>query len=286
VTNARGQSVFYVFGGRRLRADGGLGAQLQFVQAYNAATNTWTTKAPAYVNHESHGARAIDGKIYIGGGIWGYETYQTFRMYDPATDTWTLKQNVPVPGFGGVSVVLGGKLYLLATCLYWTGCYVPEYTPPSDMRFFGYYDPATNQWTALTPPPSGQDHQFGVAGALGGKLYFVGGRHTNTLDIYDPATKQWTSGAPMGSNRAGAASATVAGKLYVIAGYRWDDAGTQATRVATTSRYDPSTNMWTNMKVAPRGGPGLVSDRVVVSGQPRIQVVGGERPGNNMQYIP
>jgi N-acetylneuraminic acid mutarotase len=121
---------------------------------------------------------------------------------------------------------------------------------------------------------------------MGGKLYFVGGRLSKTLDIYDPGTKQWTSGAPMDSNRDGAASATVAGKLYVIAGNHWDDAGTQSIPVATTSRYDPATDTWTNLKVAPRGGGGLIADRVVVNGQPRIEVVGGERPGNNMQYIP
>src|SRR4051812_4666892 len=56
--------------------------------------------------------------------------------------------------------------------------------------------------------------------------------------------------------------------------------------LATTSRYDPITNTWKNLTPSPRGGAGLAADRVVVGGQPRIDLVGGPRPGNNLQYIP
>jgi N-acetylneuraminic acid mutarotase len=289
VTNAQNQTVLYVFGGRRVRADGRLGAQLRTVQAYNAATNSWSDKNPSPAPIEySHGAEAIGGRIYIAGGKNGfYETLPYLWQYDPASDTWTRKRDLPVEGFGGVSGVIAGKLYVLARCLGSTSpCSNPDYEAPNDSRFFGAYDPTTDQWTPLALPPGGRDHQYGAAGVIGGKLYVAGGRHTNALDIYDPATNQWTSGASMGSNRGSAASATVAGKMYVIAGVRYDAAGSSGTSVATTSRYDPATNTWKNLAPAPRGGAGLAADRVVVGSQPRVDLVGGARPGNNLQYVP
>lgn len=289
VTTAQNRTVLYVFGGRRLRADGRLGAQLKTVQAYDAATNTWSDKNPSpSVLEQTHGAHAIGGKVYIAGGLSGFtESLPYLWQYDPARDTWIRKRDLPVEGFGGVSGVIGGKLYVLARCLGSTQpCSNPDYEAPNDSRFFGAYDPATNRWTPLALPPGGRDHQFGAAGVIGGKLYLAGGRHTNALDIYDPATNRWTTGASMGSNRGFAASATVAAKLYVVAGVRYDAAGSSGTPVTTTSRYDPATNTWKNLAQAPRGGAGLAADRVVVSGQPRIDLVGGARPGNNAQYVP
>jgi N-acetylneuraminic acid mutarotase len=291
VTNAQKQTVLYVFGGRRVRANGSLGAQLRDVQAYNTATNSWSFKTPLPVALDhSHGAREIGGKIYIAGGKNGFsESFRSLWQYNPTTDTWTKKRDLPVESSAGVSGVINGKLYVLARC---EDCDNPDYLPPNDPRFFGAYDPATDQWTPLALPPGGplDDHQYGAAGVIGGKLYVAGGLRTNALDIYDPATNHWSTGASMGSIRGYTASATVASELYIMAGYRYvynsDGTIASADAVATTSRYNPATNRWTNLKVAPRGGGGMASDRVFVQGEPRIEVVGGAQPGNNLQYIP
>jgi N-acetylneuraminic acid mutarotase len=280
VPNAQNQKILYVFGGRQ---------QVLTVQAYNAATNTWTNKKPAPSLIEfPHGARAIGSKIYIAGGTFGpSETSSLLWRYDPASDTWSRKRNVPVESSAGVSGVMNGKLYVLARC---EDCDNPDYQPPHDPRFFGAYDPATDQWTSLALPPGGRDHQHGAAGVIGGKLYVAGGRTSNALDIYDPATNHWTTGPSMGSIRGYTASATVAGKLYVIAGARfvYNSDGTLASidDVATTSRYDPATRTWKNLRPAPRSGTALAADRVVVGGQGRVDLVGGKAPGNNMQYVP
>jgi hypothetical protein len=274
VTNARGQSVMYVFGGSRIRADGRLGARLPLVQAYNAATNTWTSKTPRSFDYATHGAEVIDGKVYIAGGFLGYTWFSwELRVYDPASDTWSYGRNVPVPGYAGVTGVLSGKLYLLARCINAYGCDVEEYLPPNDGRFFGFYDPATDTWTKLTPPPSGADHRYGVGGMLGGRFYVVGGYGNEGLEIYDPATKQWSTGPAPPASATYATSATVAGKLYVFTG-------------DTTERYDPVTNTWSMLTPPPRSADGLTAARVLVNGRPRIELVGGPRVGSNMQYIP
>jgi N-acetylneuraminic acid mutarotase len=289
LTNAQKQTIIYVFGGRRVRDDGSLGVQLSTVQAYNVATNSWSDKSPSPVPIEySHGARAIGGKIYLAGGKVGFsESSRLLWQYNPATDTWTRKRDLPVESSAGVSGVINGKLYVLARC---EDCDNPDYLPPNDPRFFGAYNPATDQWTRLALPGGGRDHQHGAAGVIGGKLYVAGGQRTNALDIYDPATNHWSTGASMGSIRAFTAGAVVGGNLHVIAGRRilYNSDGTIASSevVATNSRYNPATNSWTNVKGAPHGGGGFAADRVFVGSESRIELVGGARPGNNLQYVP
>ncbi len=71
----------------------------------------------------------------------------------------------------------------------------------------------------------------------------------------------------------------------MIGGYRRNVDGT-ITEVRTTSVYDPATNTWTNKAPMPIASASLAASRVVLNGKPRIEVVGGNRPGNNVAYIP
>jgi hypothetical protein len=50
--------------------------------------------------------------------------------------------------------------------------------------------------------------------------------------------------------------------------------------------YDPNTDAWTRRASMPSPRTGIASSKVELSGQPRIEVVGGVGPGNNLQYIP
>jgi hypothetical protein len=53
-----------------------------------------------------------------------------------------------------------------------------------------------------------------------------------------------------------------------------------------TSVYDPATDTWTTRAAAPTVRAEAGASRVVVNGQPRIELVGGRLPGNNLQYVP
>jgi len=118
-TNVLGQTIVYVIDGRSLA-----GNPLGNVMAYNVYTNTWTVKAPLPVPlYATNGAGAINGKLYISGGCRfpsctrnGYSP--ALYMYDPTTNAWTRKSDMPdIGGYGGVTGVLGGKLYVLTTCI-------------------------------------------------------------------------------------------------------------------------------------------------------------------------
>jgi N-acetylneuraminic acid mutarotase len=278
VKNAAGQSVVYVIGGR---TSGGLSK----VQAYNTATNTWSYRASLPVPIAgSNGAAVIGGKIYISGGYANAHTvYAQLYVYDPAANRWTQKADMPSSGRDGVTGVIGSKLYVLTACEDPERC-VYGTTRPTLYR----YDPLTDRWTTLhatRPDGSLVYHPLGMGGGIGGKFYVVGGGRANKLDVYDPATNQWTSRAPLPRPRWDGGGVALGGKLYVIGGMTETPEGSwQAVR--TTTVYDPATNTWTIKRPMPTARSGIRGSPVTVNGQGRIEVVGGRRPGNNLQYVP
>jgi N-acetylneuraminic acid mutarotase len=278
VTDAQGRSVLYVIGGRVSYSDANFcSAGLSKVQAYDASANTWRTRAPfPHPIQYTNGAAVINGKIYMTGGCTGYKSYHGWTwMYDPATNTWTEKASMPVATWAGNTGVIGNKLYVLSSCAGQEDC------GTSTDLFFGSYNPGTNAWSSLPLPPSGSGHLFGGSAVIGGKFYAAGGDNNGLVEVYDPATSRWSSGRAMPTPRRSFASAAVAAKLYAIGGERSSD----FTPVTTTSVYDPATDSWKDLAPVPRGS-GDAAGRVFVNGKPRIELVGGPRPGNNLQYIP
>jgi N-acetylneuraminic acid mutarotase len=275
VENPAGESVLYAMGGAS--ASGG---SLSRVQAYNVATNTWTYRAPLPVPmYSTNGAGVINGKIYISGGVSGDKNYRKeLYVYDPATNRWTRKQDPPNSQWGGVTGVLNNALYVL-TCEGEEDCLADRFTA----RLTLYrYDPAADQWVFLSVTPFGIGPQA-MGGFIGGKLYVTG--PSGVLGAYDPATNQWTTKAPPPDERWAGAGVTVGAKLYIIGGkHRASDGSFKDVR--TTLVYDPASNSWTTKAPMPTLRTGIAGSRVFVNGQPRIEIVGGPRPGNNLQYTP
>src|SRR4051812_26885407 len=159
VTNAQGQTVLYAIGGRTTTGSAPVGK----VQAYNAATNTWTTRAslPQALSN-TNGAGVINGKIYLSGGQrYDRSIVASLFMYDPATNQWTRKKDMPARGFGGVTSVYQNKLYVVTYCDNVPGC---ADATGSGIGMFRY-DPAADAWTFLSLVP--HKHPFGMGGFLG-----------------------------------------------------------------------------------------------------------------------
>ena len=284
VPNASGQSILYTIGGATGINARTTGGTLSKVQAYNAATNTWSYKASlpiplAYTN----GAGVINGKIYVTGGLTSYRNYraETF-MYDPATNTWTRKRDMPGYTWGGITGVINNKLYVLTCDGGDEDCYL-DTVPLSLFR----YDPATDQWTSLGLSPAQQGEPMG--GVIGGKLYFTGDTGPNgtgaRLTAYDAASNSWTSRTPLARPRWTGSGVALQGKLFVMGGFQRDQDRT-VRLVRTTSVYDPTTDSWINKAALPKSFRSPGANRVFVNSQPRIEVVGGPRPGNHVQYVP
>jgi N-acetylneuraminic acid mutarotase len=120
---------------------------------------------------------------------------------------------------------------------------------------------------------------------IGGKFYVAGG---TSLEVYDPATNRWATRKPpprfLGFSPTGT---TADGKLYVFGGLSLRNPQTgRVDTLRTTTIYDPATDSWTTGKPMPTPSSDVAASRIFVNGQVGIQVVGGSRPRNNLQYFP
>jgi N-acetylneuraminic acid mutarotase len=278
VQNSSNQSILYALGGRSIETGGSLGK----VQAYNAATNTWSFKASMPIPvFATNGAGVIGGKVYVSGGITRDKIFRNeLQVYNPATDTWTLKAPMPDDDtWGGVTGVFGGKLYVL-TSIDQEDSYL-DLEPLVLYR----YDPATNQWTRLASSPPQTRRPMG--GFVDGKLYVTGegAGHTALFHAYDPATNRWTSKTPLARPRFGGVGVSLGGNLYVIGGSRVETDGT-ITSTRANGVYDPDTDSWRFLSPIPADRPAASGSRIVRGGVARIAVVGGTRPGNNLEFTP
>jgi len=181
------------------------GGPVGTVEAYDPATDTWTTKAPMPTARDYLGVAAVDGIIYaVGGSDAAGNVLTTLEAYDPATDTWTTKAPMPTARFNPAVAAVNGVLYAV-------GGY--------NSATVEAYDPLTDTWTTKAPMPTAL---WSVAAAgMDGVLYAVdkSDLDVKALRAYDPATDTWTAKAPMLSNNMSFFGvAAVAGRLYAVGG--------------------------------------------------------------------
>ena len=99
-------NIIYVVGGDSA-AGGDPSTPLTTVEAYDATTDTWTTKAPMLTARRFPAAAAVNGTLYVIGG----DGTGSVEAYNPATDTWTMKASMPNGGGSHRAVALNGLIY-------------------------------------------------------------------------------------------------------------------------------------------------------------------------------
>ncbi len=244
----------------------------------SAKANTWTRKADIPTPRKAHSTAAVDGKIYVIGGLATDTSYNNsgaipaVEEYDPATDTWTRKADMPVArGYldGSSLPVVDGKIYVMGG------------GNPASARV-DIYDPATDTWSRGADMPT--PRLIFARVAFEGKIYTFGGlaglrnsdRGLKTTDVYDPKTDTWTESATMPHAVWGHSAEVVDGKIYVIGGSYGIDA------MQIHQVYDPQTNTWTSATPMPIRTRGHATS--VVCG--KIYAIGGwlnsgQRPRSN-----
>ncbi|HVE77384.1 MAG TPA: HYR domain-containing protein, partial [Gemmatimonadaceae bacterium] len=229
--------VLYAVGGFRETFQ----APLATVEAYDPATNSWTTKAPMPTARHGLAVAVVNGILYAMGGSGGAGALATVEAYDPATNSWSTKASMPTPRSGLGAAAVSGVVYAVGGS--------------GGASVLQAYDPAANTWTTRAPMPTAR-HSLAAA-ELNGLLYAVGGTPagggaTLAVEAYDPATNGWTSKAPLLTARDGLAAAAVNGFLYAVGG------GNLKMEI-----YDPATDSWSpgpNTVFHHRGlGVGLVN---------------------------
>jgi N-acetylneuraminic acid mutarotase len=235
------------------------------VEAYDATTDTWTPKASLPQKLCGTTAGTVNGKIYVIGGSTsilgtGYVVASVYE-YNPGSNSWTTRSNIPTPIAYAAADVVDGKIYVIGGCPFgFSSAYKSVYE----------YNPATDTWKPKSDMPSARF--LASATAVDGKIYVFGGVATLTgegfseVEVYDPSADTWATKEPMPIPRAAHASSAVNGKIYVLGG--GERMGSVYDNVL---EYNPTLDTWkTKTPIpTPRVGPAACS----VGG--KIYVMGG-----------
>lgn len=252
----------------------------------------WIKLAPFPEPGEELLGAAAGGKLYVFAGLApGWKPRGLVYEFDPATDRWTKKKPMALPSHHVAFTTLNGKIYAFG------GFVPPPSGPPAWVPIDNTweYDLATDSWRALAPMPTKRG--AAVAGAVGGKIYVIGGasmhpgssetsihparphRGLGTVEEYDPVTNTWRARSPMPTARNHAAVGVVDGKIYVIGGRVGAAFMGVASDTDVVEEYDPATDQWGAVR-ARMPTPRSAMAYGVYAG--RIYVAGGEFQNDRM----
>ena len=200
---------------------------LKVVEMYDPETDTWVRKQDMSRRRASFGIGVVAGKIYaIGGNIHPGDRkpedprrVDLVEVYDPATDTWAKRADMPTRRKSVRAAVIRDTLYAIGGSGW----------PPAGAGgpFLGtieVYEPRINRWTKRPDMPNPRTVFFLVV--IDEKIYLIGDFTAEVrpvpIEVYDPATENWhlIPAAPTVELPFGVAA--VNGKIYVFGGYTED----------------------------------------------------------------
>jgi N-acetylneuraminic acid mutarotase len=102
---------FYVVGGRdRPKYD------ITTVEEFDPAKGTWTEKAPMPTGRSGGNAAVLGGKLYVFGGEGNEASpiglFNEVEAFDPAANSWTRFEPMPLPRHSLVAATVGNRIYL------------------------------------------------------------------------------------------------------------------------------------------------------------------------------
>ncbi|HZV80310.1 MAG TPA: kelch repeat-containing protein [Candidatus Binatus sp.] len=230
---------------------------------YNIANNSWS-KGTAPPLNQYGPAVALNGKIYVIGGVTGPKITGNVIAYDPATDKWSNAASLPSPHGAAAAAVLGGKIHLVGGRAYQGATLV-------DVNDHLVYDPAANAWSKSTPMPTSRDSLSLVADPSSGRLFAIGGFNEQTRnpsgknEIYSSSTHTWTEGARLPTPRFASGSALVNGVIFILGG------STTTAMYANVDAYTIASDTWKTLGGLPSARP--LESAVAVNGT--IYATGG-----------
>lgn len=113
------------------------------------------------------------------------------------------------------------------------------------LRSVEFYDPATNQWTIVSPMTALRS-VAGVA-SLGGSIYVVGGydgkTYLDSVEYYDIELDQWFVGPSMTSRRSALGLVAYSGCLYACGGFNGSFISSVERFVQGSEAWEPVVSM-------------------------------------------
>jgi large repetitive protein len=218
-------------------------------EAYDPATNTWSTVAPLPAALDHIQAVELNGRIYYIGGLvhWPGPAVGTVYVYDPVANSFTTGTNMPAGrerGAGGVTV-FGNRIY-----------YAGGLHEGVAVTWFDVYDTVTKTWASLPDMADAKDHFH--AAVVDDRFYAIGGRRsainatTTGNQAFDIGTGSWVTGlAQLPTARGGFAAAALGAEVLIIGG---EGAGKTYNIVEA---YNTSTNTWRTLASMPTARHGI-----------------------------
>ena len=232
-----------------------------------AAEDTWTRKADMPTARCTFSTGVINERIYAVGGAKGRTDalrsvpLQIVEEYQPATDTWMRKADIPTARNALSVSVVNEKVYAIGGA---GGISIPLQTVEE-------YDPLTDTWVRKADMPT---PRYGLStSTVNGRIYAIGGSNggfkvLSTVEEYDPVTDMWTQKADMPTARIHLSTSVVDGKIYAIGGAM---GAPSLASLTTVEEYDPITDTWT--RKANLLSSGCTLSTSVVDG--KIYAIGG-----------
>jgi len=210
----------YVFGGATSAFSGAVAR----AAVYDPGRNEWTMLASMDVPRGGATAQALGGKIYVTGGMdTNGNSLASVEVYDPERNHWSSTTPMDTRRDNPGSAVLrdaGGELKLY---VFGGRTRNADRTPGNEtLASVEMYDPATKNWTARKPMPTGRRVMSvgtlnGCAQVMGGERTPSGGTFAQTEE-YNAVEDDWRTLAPMRVARHGAVAGTIGGVVYVAGG--------------------------------------------------------------------
>lgn len=86
------------------------------VYMYDPTGDAWTSKAPMPTERAEHGAAALNGILYVMGGVGGnFSNRPSMVAYDAASDNWNAAPSLPEGLTATSAAAVGGSIYVIGT---------------------------------------------------------------------------------------------------------------------------------------------------------------------------
>ena len=247
------------------------------VEVYDTQANMWQRVADMPTPRQVPKAAVVNGTIYVFGGFhgeindlqWKYPV--NVEAYNPQTDTWIQKQDMPVSRVVFDVGVVDGKIYVIGGRILISG---------ERLSRVDVYNPVTDTWVEGPKMPTPRS-DLRVA-AVGNRLYAIGGRgwppvnlgpELTIIEEYDATSRQWRQKSDMLDTRLYFGTAAVRDSIYLIGGLLWRGGGAANEYLASVSVYNAQKDAWSDTPSLP--APFAVQGAAAVNG--RIYVLGGTR---------
>jgi Kelch motif/Galactose oxidase, central domain len=171
----------------------------------------WRTLAPLPQGRSAGGLVALDGRLYLVGGVVEGGLAGDTQVYDPAADRWSPAPGLPTPREHLGAAAAGGRVYVVGGRVGGLG---------GNLAAAEALDPASGRWSAVAELPTARGGLAATATA-GGQVVAVGGEAAATFpeaEALDVASGRWRSLPPLPTPRHGLGVVAVGDTVYVLAG--------------------------------------------------------------------